>query len=98
MNRVTKKMDQGQKGFASKRIAYLKGSTSRKEMNSVSTPGWACKKAIVDTGSTVCVALANISKAPVQESEGSRRGQTFTSADGGAIPNKGERVLVMQPE
>ena len=34
----------------------------------------------------------------MQESEGSRRGQTFSTADGGIIKNQGEKTAVLHPE
>ena len=52
----------------------------------------------MDTGCEECVAPEAISSAPLNPSEGSRRNQTFSCADGGVIPNRGEKVFVMHPE
>ena len=46
----------------------------------------------MDSGSTECVAPENIAKSiPLVETEASRQGQTYHTADGGVIKNNGGR-------
>ena len=48
--------------------------------------------AIMDSGSAECVAPEDTVKhIPVVETEASRQGQTYHTADGGVINNKGEK-------
>ena len=48
--------------------------------------GWRRLSAIMDSGSTECVAPEDIAKSiPVVETEASRQGQTYYTADGGVI-------------
>ena len=55
--------------------------------------------AIMDSGSAECVALEDIAKSiPVVETEASRQGQTYHTADGGVTKNKGEKTVTMHSE
>ena len=46
----------------------------------------------MDSGSAECLAPEDIAKSiPLVETEASRQGQTYHTADGGVIKNKGER-------
>ena len=48
----------------------------------------------MDSGSAECAVL--IAKSvPVMETEASRQGQTYHTADGGVIKNKGEKTVTM---
>ena len=51
--------------------------------------------AIMDSGSAECVAARNI---PLMETKASRQGQTYHTADGGVIKNKGEKTVTMYSE
>ena len=73
-------------------VLYL-GCTSKPEVNAVSTPGWKKISAIVDTGAEESVAPDSVAKAQLRPSSGSRKGQTFCSADGGVLPNMGDKSL-----
>ena len=53
----------------------------------------------MDSGSAECVARESIAKSfPVVETEASRQGQTYHTADGGVIKNKGEKTVTMYSE
>ena len=53
----------------------------------------------MDSGSAECVALEDIAKSiPVVETEASRQGQIYHTADGGVIKNKGEKTVTMYSE
>ena len=55
--------------------------------------GWRRVSAIMDSGSAECVAPENIARnIPLMETEGSRKGQTYHTADGGVVKNKGEKT------
>ena len=48
----------------------------------------------MDSGSAASVAPEDIAKSiPVVETEASRQGQTYQTADGGVIKNKGEKTM-----
>ena len=64
----------------------------------MSAPGWEKISAIVDTGAEESVAPESVAKAQLRPSSGSRKGQTFCAADGGVLPNVGEKSLVIHPE
>ena len=64
-----------------------------KEVHDVSGPGWRRVSAIMDSGSAECVAPASIARSiQMVETEASRQGQTYHTADGGVIKNKGEKT------
>ena len=53
----------------------------------------------MDSGSAECVAPESIAKSvPLMETEASRQGQTYHTADGGVIKNKGEKTVTMYSE
>ena len=53
----------------------------------------------MDSGSAECVVLESLAKnVPLMESEASRQGQTYRTADGGVIKNKGEKTVTMYSE
>ena len=53
----------------------------------------------MDSGSAQCVVPENIAKSiPLVETEASRQGQTYHTADGGVIKNKGETTVTMYSE
>ena len=56
--------------------------------------GWRRLSAIMDSGSVECVVPESIAK----ETEASRQGQTYHTADGGVINNKGEKTVTMHSE
>ena len=51
----------------------------------------------MDSGSAECVAPESIAK-NIPETEASRQGQTYHTADGGVIKNKGEKTVTMYSE
>ena len=64
-----------------------------KVVHHVSGDGWRRVRAIVDSGSAECVAPESIAKnIPLVEIEASRQGQTYHTADGGVIKNRGENT------
>ena len=51
------------------------------------------------SGSAECVAPEDIARNnPLMETEASRQGQTYHTADGGVIKNKGEQIVTMYSE
>ena len=71
-------------------VSYLAVSGGdSKEVHHVSGSGWRRVSAIMDSGSAECVAPEDI---PLVETEASRQGQTYFSADGGVIKNKRKRL------
>ena len=64
----------------------------------MSIPGRVKITAIVDAGAEESVAPPSIASAPTRPSKGSTQGQTFCAADGGVMPNMGEKALVVTPE
>ena len=61
--------------------------------------GWRSVSAIMDSGSAECVAPEAIARnIPLMETEASRHGQTYHTADGGVIKNKGEKTMTMYSE
>ena len=53
----------------------------------------------MDSGSAECVALETIARnIPLMETETSRQGQTYHTADCGVIKNKGEKTVTMSSE
>ena len=53
----------------------------------------------MESGSVECVALGDIAKSvPLMETEASRQGQTYHTADGGVIKNEGEKTVTMYSE
>ena len=53
----------------------------------------------MDSGSAECVAPESIAKSiPLVETEASRQGQTYHTADGGVIKKQGEKTVTMHSE
>ena len=70
-----------------------------KGVHHVGGSGWRRVSAIMESGSAVCVAPQNIARnTPLMETESSRQGQTYHTADGGVIKNRGEKIVTMYSE
>ena len=53
----------------------------------------------MDSGLAECVAFEDMARnTPLMETEASRQGQTYHTADGGVIKNKGEKMVTMYSE
>ena len=81
-------------------VSYLaaSGGDSR-GVRHVSGYGWRRLSAIMDSGSAECLAPESFAKSvPLMETEASRQGQTYHTADGGVIKNKGEKTVTMCSE
>ena len=76
-------------------MSYLAASGGdSKGVHHVSGSGWRRLSGIMDSGSAECVAREDIAKSiPLMETEASRQGQTYHTANGGVIKNKGEKCL-----
>ena len=74
-------------------VSYLaKSEVDSKGVHHVTDSGWKRVSAIMDTGSAECVALETIARnIPLMETDGSRQGQTYHSADGGVVKDKVKR-------
>ena len=75
-------------------LACLMSETSKglNNVNGQGNRGWTAVSSIVDSGAIDSVAPMNsIPNVPTKESRGSMEGQTYYSADGTALPNKGEK-------
>ena len=81
-------------------VSYLpKSEVDSKGVHHVGCSGWRRVSALMDSGSAECVALENIArKTSLMETEASRQGQTYHTADGGVIKNKGEKTVTMNSE
>ena len=81
-------------------VSYLaKSEVDNKGVHHVAGSGWRRVSAIMDSGSAECVAPENIARnIPLMETEASRQGQTYHTADGGVIKNKGEKTVMMYSE
>ena len=81
-------------------VSYLATSGGdSKGVHHVSGPGWRRVSAIMDSGSAECVAPESIARIiPLVETEASRQGQTYHTADGGVIKNKDEQTVTMYSE
>ena len=81
-------------------VSYLAVSGGdSKGVHHVGSSGWRRVSAIMDSGSAECVAPENIARnTPLMETEASRQGQTYHTADGGVIKNKGEKTVTMYSE
>ena len=81
-------------------VSYLaKSEVDSKGLHHVGDSGWNRVSAIMDSGSAECVALETIARnIPFMETETSRQGQTYHTADGGVIKNKGEKTVTMYSE
>ena len=75
-------------------VSYLAMSGGdSKGVQHVSGPGWRRVSTIMNSGSAECVAPESIARSiPLVETEASRQGQTYHTADGGVIKNKGEKT------
>ena len=61
-----------------------------KGLHHVGGSGWRRVSAIMDSGSAECVAPGDTARnTPLMETQASRQGQTYHTADGGVIKNKG---------
>ena len=81
-------------------VSYLaaSGGDSR-GVHHVSGSGWRRLSPTMDSGSAECVAPQDIAKSiPLMETEASRQGQTYHTADGGVIKNKGDKTVMMYSE
>ena len=81
-------------------VSYLATSGGdSKGVHHVSGPGWRRVSAIMDSESAECVALESIARSiPLVETEASRQGQTYHTADVGVTKNKGEKTVTMYSE
>ena len=81
-------------------VSYLAASGGDStEVHPLSGSCWRRLSAIIDSGSAECVAEESIAKSiPVLETEASRQGQTYHTANGGVIKNMGEKTLTMYSE
>ena len=81
-------------------VSYLaKSEVDSKGGHHVGDSGWKRVSAIMDSGSAECVAPETIARnIPLMETEASRQGQTYHTADGGVIKNKGEKTVTMYSE
>ena len=62
----------------------------------MSGSGWKRLSAIIDSGSVECVGPEDIAMSiPLVETEASRQGQTYHTADGGVIKNEGAKTVTM---
>ena len=76
-----------------------KSEVDSKGVHHVGDSGWKRVCAIMDSGSAECVAPETIaSDIPVMETEASRQEQTYHTAGGGVIKNKGEKTVTMYSE
>ena len=75
-------------------VSYLAvPSGDSKGVHLVGGSGWRRVSAIMDSGSAECVAPENIARnTPLMETEASRQGQTYHTADGGASRTKEIRL------
>ena len=78
-------------------VSYIAASGGdSKGVHHVSASGWRRLNAIMDSGSADCMAQESVAKnIPLGETEASRQGQTYHTADGGVIKNKGEMTVTM---
>ena len=81
-------------------VSYLAASGGdSKGARHVSGSGWRRLSAIKESGSAECVAPESLVKnVPLMETEASRQGQTYHTADGGVIKNKGAKTVTMYSE
>ena len=81
-------------------VSYLaKSEVDSKGVHHVSDTGWKRVSAIMDCGSAECVVPETIARnIPLMETEASRSRQTYHTADGGVIKNKGEKTVTMYSE
>ena len=81
-------------------VSYLaKSEVDGKGVHHVGDSGWRRVSAIMDSGSAECAAPETIARnIPLMETEASRQGQTYHTADGGVIKNKGEKTVTMYSE
>ena len=81
-------------------VSYLAASVGdNRGVHHVSGDGCRRLSAIMDSGSAECVAPESIAKSvPLMETEASRQGQTYHTADGGVYKNKGEKTVAMCSE
>ena len=78
-------------------VSYLAVSAGdSKEVHHVSGAGWRRVSAIMDSGSVESVAPEDIARSvPLVETEASPQGQTYHTADGGVVKNKGRKTVSM---
>ena len=81
-------------------VSYLaKSEVDSTGVHHVGDSGWKSVSAIMDSGSAECGAPEGIAKnIPLMETEASWQGQTYHTADGGVIKNKGEKTVTMYSE
>ena len=81
-------------------VSYLaKSEVDSTGVHHVGDSGWKRVSAIMDSGSAECVAPDTIARnIPLMETVASRQGQTYHTADGGVIKNKGEKTVTMYSE
>ena len=82
------------------KVSYLAVSgRDSKGVHHVNGSGWRRVSAIMDSGSSESVAPEDTARSiPLVETEASREGQTYHTADGGVIKNKGEKTATMYSE
>ena len=81
-------------------VSYFAASGGdSKGVHRVSGSGWRRLSAIMDSGSADCVARESFGNdVPLLETEALRKEQTYHTADGGVIKNKGEKTVTMHSE
>ena len=81
-------------------VSYLaKSEVDSKGVHHVADSGWKRVSATMDSGSAERVAPETIARnIPLMETEASRQGQTYHTADGGVTKNKGEETVTMYSE
>ena len=86
----------GQSGQGLAKAISLLEVSGPKGVNTLSEGEWKPFKAVMDSGAADSVLPVDVAThVPLMATEASRRGQVFATADGGILPNTGERVVPM---
>ena len=89
----------GKERFGEKQLNLFYPTAARTELHPCITAetrsgGWKYIKGVMDSGATDSVIHpSECAEYEIEESEGSRAGQNWTSASGGVIPNLGQKIL-----
>ena len=77
-------------------ISFLEAEASQAQVNHVHEEGWVLWEAVMDSGAAENVVPTDMAThIPLKETEASKKGQVFSTADGGVLANIGERVVPM---
>ena len=98
--KVSSQRGSGSSKSSAHQVSYrtASGGDSRR-VHLASGLGWRRVSAIMYSASAECVAPECIAKSiPLVETEALRQGQTYHTADGGVIKNKGEKTVTMYSE